>query len=118
MKAFKVGVCLVVLIALAAVLRSASAQDDEEAKREMITVKSSANNGGAIIVTARGEKTVVELQCTKSFASCANLKPGEYLMLRLPKNRGMYDCMNVRVYDKAADPDNAQELGAYCVTDK
>jgi hypothetical protein len=117
MNALKVGFCLLVLISLVAVIRKASAQDDEP-KREVITVKSAENSGGVIVLTARGEKTTVELQCTKTVPSCANLKPGEYLMLRLPKNRGVYDCMNVRVYDKAADPDDAEQLGAYCVTDK
>ena len=117
MKALKVGICLLVLIALAAVIRTASAQDDEP-KREMITVKSAGSSAGVIILIGRGEKTAIELQCTKTVVGCASLKPGEYLMLRLPKNRGVYDCMNVRVYDKGADPDDAEQLGAYCVTDK
>ena len=117
MKALKVGTCLLVLISLAAVMRRASAQDDEP-KREMITVKSAENSGGVIVLTARGVKTTVELQCTKTVVNCTNLKPGDYLMLRLPKNRGVYDCMNARVYEKEADPDNADPLGAYCVTDK
>ncbi len=117
MKAVRVGICLLVLISLAAVLRTASAQDDEP-KREMIIVKSAENSPGVIILIGRGEKTAIELQCTKTVVGCANLKPGEYLMLRLPKNRGVYDCMNVRVYEKDADPDNAEHLGAYCVTDK
>ncbi len=117
MKAVKVGVCLLALFSLVAVVRSASAQDDET-KKETITVKSAENSGGVIIVTARGEKTELELQCTKTVASCISLKAGEYLMLRLPKNRGVYECKNVRIYEKDANPDDAEPLGAYCVTDK
>jgi hypothetical protein len=38
-------------------------------------------------------------------------------MVRLPKNRGMYDCQNVDLYPRTADPENEEKLGEYCLNE-
>jgi len=35
--------------------------------------------------------------------------------VRLPKNRGMYDCANAEVYRKSAGSDPGERLGQYCL---
>jgi len=46
------------------------------------------------------------------------LPPGTYTMVRLGKNRGMYDCVNVELYPKDANPEKDQQAGAYCLIEK
>jgi hypothetical protein len=112
---FVVGSVPVILIAL--LLGAAGAQTEE--RREAITVKSAAENNGVVIVTGHGEKAPIELQCNQGFSGCTPLKPGEYVMVRLPKNRGPYECSNVTVYAKSADPTvSGDELGRYCIGEK
>jgi hypothetical protein len=43
------------------------------------------------------------------------VKPGEYQMVRLPKNHGMYDCQNVDLYLQTADTETDDKLGEYCL---
>ena len=57
-------------------------------EKSQITVKTSAVNNGVVIVTAQTGKTSFELQCNKDISGCRVLEPGDYLMVRLPKNRG------------------------------
>jgi hypothetical protein len=38
-------------------------------------------------------------------------------MVRLPKNRGMYDCANAEVYRKAANSEAGELLGKYCLVE-
>jgi hypothetical protein len=35
--------------------------------------------------------------------------------VRLPKNRGMYDCQNVDWFQVAADPNKDEKLAEYCL---
>jgi hypothetical protein len=51
-------------------------------------------------------------------ADCMVLEPGTYVMVRLPKNWGMYDCANVDLYASTADPASGGKLGEYCLIDK
>ena len=51
-------------------------------------------------------------------ADCKVLEPGTYVMVRLPKNWGMYDCANVDLYASAADPASGEKLGEYCLIEK
>jgi len=104
--------------AVIAVLLLTAATVPSQEKRELITVKNTEVSNGVVIITAQGEKTPVELQCNKDYVRCTLLKPGEYAMVRLPKNRGMYDCSNVIVYDKGANTDTDDDLGRYCITEK
>ena len=39
-------------------------------------------------------------------------------MVRLPKNWGMYDCVNVDLYPSSADPATSQKIGEYCLIEK
>ncbi len=88
-------------------------------KTEVITVKSGEVNNRVVIVTVQGAGTRFELQCNDGLPACNTLKPGTYVMVRLPKNWGMYQCANVEVYPMPADPENlGQKLGAYCLIEK
>ena len=98
---------------------SAVAQDTST-----ITVKNSENSGGVVMIMAQQTATAdlpkvsLELHCTKGASSCKALEPGTYVMVRLPKNWGMYDCDNADIYPAAADPATAQKIGEYCLTQK
>ena len=89
-----------------------SAQDQE---RQKITVKSREVNNGVVILSVQDGKGSFELQCNKNMNWCAVLEPGEYQMVRLPKNWGLYDCANAEVYPKATGSETGEKLGAYCL---
>jgi hypothetical protein len=113
----KIISCLFVSILGALVLLSATARAQD--KFEPITVKSVEVNNGVVIISAHGEKTAIELQCNKDFMGCTTLKQGEYVMVRLPKNHGAYDCSNVTLYAKSTgDAPVGAELGTYCIIGK
>ena len=91
--------------------------------KSSVTVKGSEVNNGVVIVTvhqatATEGKTTFALQCNKGASLCTVLEPGNYVMVRLPKNYGMYDCDNVDVYAAGADPETGKKLGQYCLTEK
>ena len=89
-----------------------------------VTVKNSEISNGVVIVTAIQNPTAdqakvsLELHCNKGASSCKALEAGSYLMVRLPKNWGMYDCANVDLYPATADPAKDQKLGEYCLNAK
>ena len=89
-----------------------------------ITVKNSEVNNGVVIVTAvqaptEGQpKASLQLNCNKGASACKAPEPGTYLMVRLPKNWGMYDCQNVDLYAASADLATAQKVGEYCLNEK
>ncbi len=92
--------------------------------KSTITVKSTEINNGVVIVTviqaetpdqAKGSFT---LHCNKGATACKSPDPGTYIMVRLPKNWGMYDCANVDLYASTADPATSQKLGEYCLIEK
>jgi len=108
-------IVLAALIVLLCSTVGVRAQDQQET----ITVKSAEVNNGVVIITAKGDKAPIELQCNKDFIGCALLKPGEYVMVRLPKNRGVYECSNVRIYLKDHGAETpSDELGNYCINEK
>lgn len=93
-------------------------------EKSTVTVKSSELNNGVVIVTvvqaatddqAKGSFT---LHCNKGAGSCKALEPGTYVMVRLPKNWGMYDCANVDLYPGTADPATSQKVGEFCLIEK
>jgi hypothetical protein len=91
--------------------------------KSIITVKGREVNNGVVILTVHQTATpqVAEsftLHCNKDMADCAVLEPGTYLMVRLPKNWGMYECANVDVYASTADPATSQKIGEYCLIQK
>jgi expansin (peptidoglycan-binding protein) len=89
-----------------------------------VTVKNSEQSNGVVIVNgiqaATGDQAKVsfELHCNKGAAGCKALEAGTYLMVRLPKNWGMYDCANVDLYPASADPAKDQKLGEYCLNER
>ena len=84
-------------------------------EKSKITVKGSEKNSGVIIVTINDGKKSVELNCNDGFPQCAAPKPGEYWMVRLPKNHGVYECQNVDLFQATDDPDTAEKVGEYCL---
>ena len=89
-----------------------------------VTVKSSETNNGVVIIAAvqaatEGQpKLSLELHCNKGASACKAPEPGTYLMVRLPKNWGMYDCANVDLYPASANPASDQKIGEYCLDTK
>ncbi|MGA2687039.1 MAG: hypothetical protein ABSE85_03110 [Candidatus Korobacteraceae bacterium] len=110
----KAVILLVLLIAVQLI-----AQD-----RSTISVKKSEITNGVVIVTvAQGAtqgqaKASVQLNCNKDAEACKAPEAGTYLMIRLPKNWGMYDCQNVDLYPSGADPATAEKIGEYCLIEK
>jgi len=105
---------LVFILMLGAAV-SGMAQD-----RSVITVKNSTVSGEAILVTIQAAGEAHDLQCSKSVLFCKAPLPGKYVMVRLPKNRGIYDCANVvDLYRESEDTgqDN-NKLGEYCMLEK
>lgn len=105
----KRSLILLVLLAAAALLAQEKSQ---------ITVKETTVSTGVVIVTANAAGKPVELQCNQSMSACTVLKPGDYWMVRLPKNHGMYDCANVDLFPKSADPETSEKIGEYCLIQK
>ena len=83
-----------------------------------ITVKQSELINGIVIVTALEGRTSLELQCNEGMGGCKALEPGTYIVVRLPKNRGLYDCANAEVYRKSADIQSGEKVGAYCIIER
>lgn len=105
------GVFLIVLLAPVAL----SSQEQLEAQK--ITVKSKEVNNGVVILTVQNGNNVFDLQCNKNVSGCTALQPGDYMMVRLPKNRGLYDCANAEVYRTSANPEAGDKLGQYCLVE-
>jgi hypothetical protein len=92
-------------------------------EKSLITVRGSEVNNGVVIVTIHqvtptAGKTSFALQCNKGAANCTVPESGNYVMVRLPKNYGMYECANVDLYPAAADPESSKKIGEYCLVEK
>jgi len=87
-------------------------------QEQRITVKGGEVNNGVVIVTAQAEKRSLDLRCNKDFAECRIPEPGTYVMVRLPKNWGLYDCTDVRVYRQTTDTEARQLVGEYCLVEE
>jgi hypothetical protein len=87
----------------------------EQNDLQKITVKNRESNNGVVILAVQDGKSSFELQCNKGASGCTALDPGEYMMLRLPKNQGMYDCTNAEIYRKGANAQSGERLGQYCL---
>lgn len=109
---------LVLAVVLFASVRAA-AQD-----QATVTIKSSEVTSGVVILnvvqpnTPDAGKASFELHCNKGNSGCKAPDSGTYLMVRLPKNWGMYDCDNVDLYPASADPAKTQKIGEYCLIEK
>ena len=104
-----VAVLLLVFFATVQML----AQEPRELRT--ITVRSSEVNNGVVVLSAREGKNSFELHCNKGVSGCTVLEPGNYLMVQLPKNRGVYECVNVDIYRTKTDSEVGDELGQYCL---
>lgn len=88
-------------------------------KTEVISAKSAEVYSRVVIVAVEAANKRLELQCDRSISDCGALQPGSYVMVRLPKNWGTYECANVEVYPMPANPENlGQKLGEYCLIEK
>jgi hypothetical protein len=93
-------------------------------EKSTITVKKAEFASGVVIVSIVQEsneqqaKASFELHCNKGASGCTAPEPGSYLMVKLPKNWGMYDCTNVELYPSSADPATDQKIGQYCLLGK
>ena len=85
--------------------------------KTQVTVKTTESVSGMILVTASENGKKLELQCTAQQSWCTAVKPGEYQMVRLAKNHGMYDCQNVDLFSNTADVENDEKLGEYCLNE-
>jgi hypothetical protein len=84
-----------------------------------VKVKDSVVVTGVVIVHIQKGAKSLELQCNEGASSCKALSSGNYLMVELPVNYGLYDCKNVEIYRGDQDkPEAAQMIGAYCLIEK
>jgi hypothetical protein len=104
----KLLVCLILMMSIHALA-------DEKTK---VTVKGTEKNSGVVIVSVNDGKKTVELNCNDGFPGCTAPKTGEYWMVKLPKNHGVYDCQNVDLFDRDADPETADKIGEFCLIEK
>ena len=85
-------------------------------ERTPVKVTSSEVVTGVVIVHVQKDAKTLELQCNQGVSGCKALPSGNYLMVELPKNYGMYDCKNVEIYrGDQAKPDAAEQIGNYCL---
>jgi hypothetical protein len=87
-----------------------------------VKVKSSEVVTGVVIVHIQKDAKSFDLQCNEGAGMCKALQSGNYLMVELPKNYGLYDCKNVEIYrgdqDKTSqDKPSAEKIGAYCLVE-
>ena len=109
----------ILLVALLLCLSFAAARMLAQEQRDAttITVRSSEVNNGVVILAVREGKNSFELQCNKNLPGCAVLEPGNYSMIRLPKNYGVYDCANVDMYRTTNDSKLGDKIGQYCLVE-
>jgi hypothetical protein len=109
------GVNFFLAILLFGVLAALGMLAQEQRDVRTITIKGSEVNNGVVVLAAREGKNSFELQCNKNVSGCAVLEPGNYLMVQLPKNHGVYDCTNVDLYRTTTGSEVGDKLGQYCL---
>ncbi len=91
-------------------------EEEQPQPRVAVTVKRSDVVNGVVVVSILREKKPFQLQCNEGQGNCKALNAGEYSMLELPKNRGMYDCKNVEIYRENKDkPEEPERQSEYCL---
>ena len=80
-----------------------------------VTVKSTEKNNGVVFVTIKDGGKTVDLNCNEGFPQCNTPKTGEYWMVKLPKNRGVYECQTVDLFPSDAEPGDDNKVGEYCL---
>lgn len=108
--------CLLALVTISLALMASQQQGEEE--KMAVKVKNSETVTGVVIVHVQKGVRSLDLQCNEGTFNCAALATGSYLMVQLPKNRGMYDCQNVEMYRGDPEkPEEAEKVGAYCLVE-
>jgi hypothetical protein len=113
-KAAILFVTLLLFVFFTAVSMLAQEQSDLRA----ITIRSSEVNNGVVILAAREGKNSFELHCNQGMSGCAVPEPGNYLMLRLPENHGIYQCANVELYRTTTGSELGDRIGQYCLVEE
>lgn len=113
-KATILFVAVLLLVFFAAVAMVAQ----EQPQSRPITVRSSEVNNGVVILAAREGKNSFELHCNQGVPDCAVPEPGNYMMIQLPKNHGVYDCANVDLYRTTTDSRIGDKVGEYCLVEE
>jgi len=83
-----------------------------------ITVKGNQLSNGVVVLDIVKSGKAYQLQCNQSAPGCAVLNNGNYQMVELPKNFGMYECRDVEVFAESAGPtgpEKGKRLGEYCL---
>ena len=99
-------------------LAAASVLAQEQSDLTTITIKSGEVNNGVVILAAREGKKSFELNCNQGMSGCAVPEAGNYLMLRLPKNHGVYQCANVELYRTTPGSEVGDKIGQYCLVEE
>lgn len=97
------------------VLIPATLMAQDEVKSSKVTVKSIEDNKDVVVLTVQEGKATFDLQCNKTMPSCANPGKGDFLMVRLPKNHGAYDCDNADLFKAGANPETDDRIGQFCI---
>jgi hypothetical protein len=84
-----------------------------------VTVKDSTVINGVVVVNIQEAGKPLELQCNQSAPRCRTPQSGNYWMVRLPKNHGIYDCADVDLYAQSGNSQGQDDiLGEYCINEK
>jgi len=91
----------------------------DDSSTSAITVKGSGKDGGVITLQITKDSKPFELTCNVGTSSCVELKKGNYRLLELPKNHGMYECRDVQVFpESGTGTEDEDKLGEYCLAAK
>ena len=114
----KTRLTLVALFALFFFLITTETFAQEQNQSQAVTVNGSQVNNNVLILSVRKGKESFELHCNVGMSDCTVLQPGDYSMVQLPKNWGMYDCSDVDLYRATPNSSNGDKLGEYCIIEK
>ena len=113
----KKGAVLFVVILLFVLFAPMALSAQEQGESQKITIKAKEVSNGVVVLAVQEGKNSFELQCNKGLSGCTILEPGDYMMVRLPKNRGLYDCANAEVYKMSANSGAGDKIGQYCLVE-
>lgn len=107
----------IILCVLLVLFFSLSSVEGLAQEKSYIAVEGSKLNNGVVMVDIMKAGKPFTLQCNQGAAGCAVLNDGNYQMLELPKNFGMYECKDVEVYPEG-NVSSEKKIGEYCLTEK
>ena len=108
-------VSLLIVFTAAFVLLAAEQAFAQE--KTPVKVKSSVVVNGVVVVHVLKDAKPLDLQCNEGATTCKVLPSGNYLMVQLPENHGMYDCKNVEIYRGDQDKPEDEAIGNYCLVE-